>query len=294
VAGVALLGGSLVAAVPQTDRTIYVSAMGSNGMPVMDLAAADFSVTEDNVAREVTKIDKATEPVYYAVLVDTSSGSGNSDSDRSRDRSNATDMVQHLRDALTGFVKLVFQAAPTSKIMVMEFGGAGQIRQDFTSDLAALEPLIPKLLPKPSEPVLNEALAEAAKQLAKVPSQRRVILSINREPTVPGTNMDGKLVAEEVRKSAASVWGLSVRYGNRQDANHDNVLKGLAANSGGVRLTLGNPLQLSDYLRSVAANTIVQYAVTIKRPADAPPMKMTAVKINRPGVTPLTLQWSAK
>jgi hypothetical protein len=178
--------------------------------------------------------------------------------------------------------------------MVMEFGGAGQIRQDFTSDLAALEPLIPKLLPKPSEPVLNEALAEAAKQLAKVPSQRRVILSINREPTVPGTNMDGKLVAEEVRKSAASVWGLSVRYGNRQDANHDNVLKGLAANSGGVRLTLGNPLQLSDYLRSVAANTIVQYAVTIKRPADAPPMKMTAVKINRPGVTPLTLQWSAK
>jgi hypothetical protein len=90
------------------------------------------------------------------------------------------------------------------------------------------------------------------------------------------------------------VWGLSVRYGNRQDANHDNVLKGLAANSGGVRLTLGNPLQLSDYLRSVAANTIVQYAVTIKRPADAPPMKMTAVKINRPGVTPLTLQWSAK
>jgi hypothetical protein len=298
VAGAALLGGAVLAAVPQTDRTIYVSAMGSNGMPVMDLAPTDFTVSEDNVAREVVKVGKAEEPVYYAVLVDTSSGSGNSDGDRSRDRANATDMVQHLRDALTGFTKLVLQAAPpNSKILLMEFGGAGQIRQDFTSDFAALEPVIPKLLPKPSEPVLNEALAEAAKQLAKVPTRRRVIVSINREPTVPGTNMDGKLVAEEVRKSGATVWGLSVRYGNRQDANHDNVLKGLAANSGGVRLTLGNPIQLADYLRSVAANTIVQYAVTIKRPADAPAItkdSRTLVKINRPGVTPLTLLWSDK
>ena len=62
-------------------------------------------------------------------------------------------------------------------------------------------------------------------------------------------------------------------------------------------MTLGSPLQLGDYLRSVAANTIVQYAVTIKRPADAPAMtkdSRTSVKINRAGVTPLTLQWSDK
>ena len=80
----------------------------------------------------------------------------------------------------------------------------------------------------------------------------------------------------------------------KQDANRDNLLKGLAANTGGIRVTLQTPVPLPDYLRSVAANSIVQYAVTIKRPADAPPAKMTMVTIARQGVQPLTLQWSDK
>ena len=121
-----------------------------------------------------------------------------------------------------------------------------------------------------------------------------MILIVNREPTPESSRLDSKLVAEDVRKSGASVWAISVRYGTRQDSNRDAMLKGLSANSGGMRLTLPNPTQLGDYLRSVAANTIVQYAVTFKRPADAPLSKTTTVKINRPGVTPLTLQWSDK
>jgi hypothetical protein len=280
VAGVALLGVSVRAAVPQSDRTIYVSAMGSNGMPVMDLTAADFSVTEDNVVREVSGIGKATEPVYYAVLVDTSLSGGG--------EANANNLLPYLREALGGFVKVVLSAAPDSKIMIMSFGGAATVRQDFTSDLALVEPLVTKIVNVSSEPVLAEALTEASKQLAKVPSKRRVILSINREPTTEGGRVENRLVASEVEKGGASVWGISVRYGQRQDSNRDTLLKGLAGNSGGIRVTLGSPTQLADYLRSVAANTIVQYAVTIKRPADAPPTKITAVKINRPGVTPLT------
>ncbi len=285
----AVLVSPIVAAnAPQAERTIYVSAVGGNGMPVMDLAPTDFSVKEDNVVREVAKVGKAEEPIYYAVLVDTSLGSDGTN------QSNSNNMLPYMRDALTGFVKVVLDAAPTSKIMLMEFGGAATIRKEFTSTLADLEPLIPKMIPKTSEPVLNEALAEASKQLAKVPSRRRVILTVNREPTPEASNMDSKLVAEEVRKSGASVWGISVRYGTRQDANREALLKGLAANSGGMRLTLPTPVPLPDYLRSVAANTIVQYAITIKRPADAPPTKMTGVSTTRPGVQILTLQWSDK
>ena len=282
------LGAGLGAAGEQTDRTIYVSAVGGNGMPVVDppLTANDFTVSEDNVLREISKVDKATEPVYYALLVDTSQSSTGD--------SNATNMVQYLRDALSGFVSIVFQAAPDSKIMLMEFGGAAVTKKEFTSNLADLDPLVKKVLPQNSEPVLNEALAEASKQIAKVPSRRRVILVVNREPTPEGSRLDSKLVAEEVRKSGASLWAISVRYGTRQDSNRDALLKGLAANSGGMRLTLPTPNPLGDYLRSVAANTIVQYAVTFKRPADAPPTKMTAVAISRPDVKPLTLLWSDK
>ena len=286
VAAVALIGAAVSASV-QNDRVIYVSAVGSNGMPVTDppVTAAEFSVTEDNVVREVVKVDKATEPVYYAVLVDTSSLGA------------ATDMVQHMRDALLGFVKVVLTAAPDSKILIMEFGGAAQVRQDFTSDIALLEPLIPKLLPKPSEPVVGEALSEASKLLSKVPSRRRVILIINREPSAEGGRLEPKLVAEDVRKGGAAVWSVQVRYGSRQDANREALLKGVTANSGGFRFLLQTPNPLPDYLKTVAANTIVQYAVTIKRPADAPPMNaktMTGVKINRAGVSALAMQWSDK
>lgn len=285
---VALAGTALaIASAPQSERTIYVSAVGGNGMPVMDppITAAEFSVTEDNVVREVVKVDRATEPVYFAVLVDTSAEEGGG---------TATDLVQHMRAALSGFVKVVLTAAPDSKILLMEFGGAAQVRQDFTSDIALLEPVIPKMLPKPSEPVAGEALTEASKLLSKVPSRRRVIVVINREPTPEGGRLEPKLVAEDVRKGGASVWSVQVKYGSRQDANREALLKGVTANSGGFRFLLLTPVPLGDYLRSIAANTIVQYAVTIKRPADAGATKMTGVKINRPGVSALAMQWSDK
>jgi hypothetical protein len=285
VAGVALLGASVLASPPQTDRTIYVSAVGGNGMPVMDLTAAEFAVTEDNTAREVVKIDKATEPVYYALLVDTSLGS---------DSGNANNLLPYLRESLAGFVKVVLTAAPDSKILFMSFGGAATVRQDFTSDLGVLEPLVSKVANVSGEPVVGEALQEASKLMAKVPSRRRAIVMINREPTGDGARVEGRLVAADMQKSGASLWAISVRYGTRQDAQRDELLKKLAPNTGGIRVTLGSPMQLADYLRSVAANTIVQYAVTIKRPADAPALtskSMTSVKINRAGVTPLTLLW---
>jgi hypothetical protein len=279
VAAVVLVSVGVSASV-QNDRVIYVSAVGSNGMPVMDLAQTDFAVTEDNTVREVVKVGKATEPIYYMVLVDNSSGG------------ESTNLVQHMRDGLTGFVQVVLTAAPDSKIALMEFGGAAQVRQPFTSTVGELEAMIPKMLPRPSEPVSGEALTEASKILAKVPSRRRVIVIVNREPSAEGGRLEAPLVAEEVRKGGASVWSIQVRYGTRQDATREALLKGLTANSGGFRFLLQTPNPLPDYLKTVAANTIVQYAVTIKRPAEAAPAKMTGVKINRAGVSALAMQWS--
>ena len=292
VAAVSLLGAGVSASV-QNDRVIYVSAIGQNGMPVTDppLTAAEFTVTEDNQVREVVKVDKATEPIYYMVLVDTSmpsSGDG---------VGNATNLVQHMRDALTGFVQVVLTAAPDSKIALMEFGGPPLVRQTFTSTASELMPWIPKMVPRASESLSGEALTEASKIMAKVPSRRRVILMINREPTAEGGRLEAPLIAEDVRKGGASVWSVQVRYGSRQDPTREGLLKGITANSGGFRFLLLTPVPLPDYLKTVAANTIVQYAVTIKRPADAPAptsKSTTAVKVSRPGVSALTMQWSDK
>ena len=298
--GLSLFAVAIGATPQQGERTIYVSAVGANGMPVVDppLTAAELTVAEDGAAREITSITKATEPVYFALLYETSTCEQENERNRKCDsndnESNATNYLQTLREALAGFINVVLTAAPTSKILLMDFGGAAVMKHDFTSNPGELEPLVRKLVTTKTEPVLHEALIDAAGRLAKAPTRRRVIVTVNREPTTEGSRIDGKRVADEVRKSAASVWGLSVRYGSRHDGSRDVLLKGMAGNSGGLRLTLGSAPQLGDYLRSVAANTIVQYAVTFKRPADAPPVKLTTVKTTRAGVQPLTLQWSDK
>ena len=298
----ALLTVRTEATTQATDRTIFVSAVGGNGMPIIDpmLVPAEFTVTEDGTAREVTKVDKAVEPVSFAVLYETSLCANSTSSasvkcEVGNTEANAANYVQTLREALSGFVNVVLTAAPpTSKILLMDFATAAVVKADFGSDLKVFEPILSRLVPLKSEPVLNEALLDVSRRMAKQQTPRRVILVVNREPTTEGsTSAQYNVVGDEVRKSGASVWALSVRYGTRQNGGRDQLLKALSANSGGLRITLGNVIQLGDYLRSVAANAIVQYAVTFKRPADAPPAKVTSVKTARTGVQPLTLQWSA-
>ena len=53
-------------------RDIYVSVVDSKGVAVTGLTAADFTVREDGVSREVLRAVPATEPLDVVLLVDDS------------------------------------------------------------------------------------------------------------------------------------------------------------------------------------------------------------------------------
>src|SRR5213078_4121175 len=72
-------------------RAMYVSALTDAGAPAADLGPSDFVVREDNVAREVLKVEPAVDPMEIAVLVDTSQAARND--------------ISHIRTALPPFVK---------------------------------------------------------------------------------------------------------------------------------------------------------------------------------------------
>lgn len=303
LAGVALVTAGTEASFQQAgERTIYVTALGGNGMPVIDppMTPAELTVTEDGTPREITKIAKADTPIYFAVMYETSwcdetERRGACESDNNQ--ANANHFVQTtLREALTGFTSVILAAAPSSKILLMDFAGAAVVKTDFTSKMKDIEPVLSRLTPQKGEPVLNEAIQDVSHRMAKVPAgNRKVIVIVNREPTTEGSSAaQYKIVGEDARKSGASIWSLSVRYGQKHNGSRDELLKALAANSGGLRLTIASTQSLGDYLRSVAANAVVQYAVTFKRPAEEPPAKITSVKTSRQGVRPLTIQWSDK
>jgi VWFA-related protein len=269
-----------VRALGRADRTIYVTVMDGNGAPVPDMAAADFAVKEDGADRPVTKVERATAPLSYAVLLDTSPA--------------ASPFVNDIREALTGFTKLLLSADPNTKFAFMEFGGAGVIRQDFTSNQSEIDAVIQKLVPKPSEPVLNEALLDISRVFAKMPAgTRRVIVTINMEPTKEASNVAPRQLADEVRKSGASLWSVALQTGNRRDANREALLKGLTANAGGRWVPIQSPTQLAPFLRSIAANSFSQYVVTYTAP-DGPPAKITDVAVTRQGAVALAIKWSSQ
>ena len=280
--GLVLASAAGLAAVSaaQAERTIYVSVMDGNGAPVGDMKPEEFAVKEDGEARTITKVERASEPIHYVVMVDTTP--------------QLSGAVNDLRDGLKGFTTLLLSVDPKSQFSFVEFGGAGITVMDFTSDQAKIEASIGKLMPKPSESVLNEALVDVAKKYAAMPpATRKVIIPINLESTKEASNVLVRQVAEEVQKSGAIVWSIVLQEGTRRDANRENLLKGLTANTGGRWIVLQGPArtQLGNVLRSIAANSFSQYAVTYT--ADpAKKAKITDVTVARPGAVALSMKWS--
>src|SRR5258706_13710095 len=109
-----LLGALLVAALALTwpgrlaaqaiQRAMYVSVVNESGAPVADLGTADFVVREDNVAREVLRVEPAVDPMQIAVLVDTSAAS--------------RDNISHMRQALPAFVAALTDSPAGQKTAV--------------------------------------------------------------------------------------------------------------------------------------------------------------------------------
>ena len=120
--------------------------------------------------REISDVKPATDPLQVVLLADTTSG--------------AQDILQDLRKSLTGFVHQVLTVSPDASVMLMEFGQAAIPVVPFTSSFADFDKGINRLTAKPGVgSVLLEALGAANGDLAKRPTTRRAIVTLNLEPS---------------------------------------------------------------------------------------------------------------
>jgi hypothetical protein len=256
---------------------VYISVVDGTGKPVKDLQAADFKVGEDNVVREITSVKLATEPLFVQIL---------GDSTRSADK-----LVRDFRVSLASFVHEVLGASPESQMSLMEFGQASIMITNFTSKPADLEKGINRLIPKPdAESVLLEAVVEAGKNFGKKAGPRRAIVAVNIEPGNEASRTPPAKIQEELMKSGASLWVLSLQLQNQLNPARDGVLKVLTQNSGGTRQFISAPSGLEPWLKSYADVLLSQYAVTYKRPAGPAPQAMMW-NVARPGVKVLASVW---
>ncbi len=290
VAGLAALltvggTGTLVARAAQAagDRTLFVNVFDAAKAPLPGLTAADFQVREDGAVREIASVSVSTDPVFVSLLLDTTA--------------DVQEAVTDLRKAATTFVRDLLAGNPQAQVTVVEFAGAVTINTKATSKFEDLEKGISRIFPKRGAgAVLNEALIESSRDLARKPGARRVIVSVNVEPSDEQSEIQPRRLGDEVRKSGASVWAFSVQRGSGltgRNTVRDGLLVDLAGASGGFRGLVPQPGALESTMKLVAEHLLSTYAVTIKR-GDAPPWKQTQVGVNRPGARAATLTWNPK
>ena len=252
-----------------TQKSALVTVVSESGAAIKDLTAKDFVVREDNSTREVVGAELASESLFISLLIDTSQPpSGTPPS-----------LTQDLRAAVTSFIKEVQKVTPEAQFSVAEFAGASVTTLDFTSKPEALEKTVMHLYPsQQGGAVLLESLTDASRKLSDKSTPRRAIVSIDFNSPEGSAEQSMKKVAEEVRKSGATVWAVSVRDAtvpirdvSASAPPREAVLNAVTQQSGGLRLTTINSTGLEGALRKVANSLTSQYTVTFMRPGNGSP-----------------------
>jgi VWFA-related protein len=254
------------------DKDIYVSVVDSSGKAVEGLTAADFTVKEDGVAREVLKAGPATEPLTISLLVDDSQA--------------ATDAIQFIRDGLDAFVERLKGKA---EIAIATFGERPTNRLDYTTSTPALEKAISGIFQRTgSGSYLLDALIDISHGLELRKPARPTIVVVMTEG-VEFSNRTYNQVLDALARSGAALHVIAIGQPASSQAdemrNRNIVIAEGTERTGGRRdqvLALsGIPARLTQ-LADELAN---QYVVTYVRPGRLVPPETIEVSVTRPGLT---------
>ncbi len=145
-------------------RGIYTGVLDKDGNPVAGLTAADFVVREDNVTREILRVEPATAPMQIALLVDNSQ------------RSNGT--IRDLREAAAEFIKAVAGTGMKNEVAVIAVAERATILTDYTTDQAKLLKAAAFFTQPNSGAYMLDGILETAQGLKKREAPRPVIVAI--------------------------------------------------------------------------------------------------------------------
>lgn len=258
------------------DKTIFLSVLDDSGKPVTDLKLGEILIREDGVDREVVSVSPAKEPLYVAVLVDTTPL--------------AEPYIRDIRTGLASFAREVRAGVPEARISVTEFGQAAVPIVPFTTDAERLEREINRIYPKPNAPsVLLEALLDACNSLARQNSPRRAVVVFNMEGSLERSREQPAKIQDAIQRAGAQLWVISLQKNQqRQDtlSQRDVVLNALTKNTGGNREFIVTESAIESWMKRYADALTSQYAVTFKRPSSDRP-KVVQTGLARPGALKL-------
>lgn len=261
------------------ERTIYASVVDKSDAPVTGLAASEFIVREDDVAREVLRASTASEPLQIALLIDTSAA--------------IDPHILDLRNALHAFFKLM---GGKHEIALIGFGERPTVLVDYTKDVARLEKGLGLVFARPgSGTYVLEAIIEAGNGLRRRKATRPAIVVVTaRGPEFSERHHDN--VLDQLRESGASLHSLVLTKPGavRMDRSDQELEMSLAEGTkmtGGRRDDLLTSMAIAERLESLGNELNNQYQITYARPPKLIPPKALEVSAKRPGVTVRARRW---
>jgi hypothetical protein len=252
-------------------RDIYVSVLDGKGLPAKGLAAADFTVREDGVAREVVRAVPADGPLDIVLIVDDSQA--------------ATPAIPYIRDGLTKFVELMGGKA---RIGLVTIGERPTNITERTMDAAELKKGISRTFARSGTGAyLLQGLVDVSRGFQLRTADRPVIVAITTEG-VEFSNDQAPTVLKELHASGAAFHALVLgRPSNSlsdEVRNRNIVLAEGTEQTGGRREQLLAELALPGALERLADELLHQYIVTYGRPDSLVPPEKVQVGVTKPGL----------
>jgi Ca-activated chloride channel homolog len=255
------------------ERVYFVSVVDKDGAPVGSLQPADFVIREDGVAREVLRAEKATGPITFALLADTSQS--------------ASPYIPDMRRALTAFIERLGGRNPMS---IVGFGERPTVLVDYTLDVPSLQRGAARVFATSgSGAYALQAVEDTTKSLAKRHFERAEILLI----TGGGPEFSERAFEELIPKLRASgarldVMSFDIRPPNMSDfgqRNREQFIDAATRATGGNRFSLLDSMALDGALAKLTEELANQYRVTYFHPERLIPPQKVEVTVRQAGST---------
>jgi von Willebrand factor type A domain len=268
--------GHLTAQTPR--KAMYVSVVDDAGAPVKDLGVPDFIIREDNVSREVLRVEPALDPMQIAILVDNSSA--------------ARDNISHMRTALPSFVAALTDgpAGQKNEVSIIAIGERPTVLADYSTSRAALQKGIDRIWSlRDTGAYLLDAIPEVCQGFKKREAARPVVVALTAEAGPEFSNRQHDQVIDPLKATGAAFNVLVIGRPNSSLSSEAReramVLDEGPRVTGGARMDILAIEGLAPRLKQLADQLMHQYKVTYARPESLIPPERFTVATNKPGST---------
>jgi Ca-activated chloride channel family protein len=229
---------------------LNVTVSDAKGHPIPHLTRDDFIIFEDGVRQSIAVFERDPQPIALSLLIDSSTSMGG--------------RIDVAHEAAVGFAR---RLGPNDVAQVIDFDSDTQIRQAFTSDVAALETAIRQIQAGGSTSLytaLYIALAELRRARVRAPDEIRrqaiVVLSDGEDTSSLKTYDD---VAAEVKHSDVVVYAVGLRdpreLRGRGFSQADYALRSFSQLTGGRAFFVTDAAELPAIYTQIADELASQY-----------------------------------